>query len=56
MNVISAPVYDHNGKQAMVASLYIADDLTDAEITTRAKALVSTADGITEHIGGTKPF
>lgn len=55
VNVISAPVYDHNGKQAMVASLYIADDLTDAEITTRAKALVLTADGITEHIGGVKP-
>lgn len=55
VNVISAPVYDHNAKQAMVASLYIGTDLTDAEISTRAHALVRTADDITAHIGGVKP-
>lgn len=55
VNVISAPVYDHNGGQAMVASMYIGADLTDAEISEQARALVATADEITEHIGGIKP-
>ena len=55
ISVISAPVYDHHQRQVMVASLHIGSALTDAEITKRARALVTTADILTTQLGGTKP-
>jgi DNA-binding IclR family transcriptional regulator len=55
VSVISAPVYDHHRRQVMVASLHVADSLTDAEITRRAKDLLATADALTAQLGGSKP-
>ena len=55
ISVISAPVFDHHQRQAMVVSLQIGRALTDAEITKLAKALTATADVITRRLGGAKP-
>lgn len=55
ISVISAPVYDHYQRQVMVASLHIGKSLTDNEISERARALVATADAVTQLLGGTKP-
>jgi DNA-binding IclR family transcriptional regulator len=55
ISVISAPVYDHYGRQVMVASMHIGKSLTDNEITDRARALVATADAVTKQLGGIKP-
>ena len=54
ISVISAPVYDHHQRQAMVASLQIGEGLIDTEITERARALVATADALTAQLGGVK--
>ena len=56
ISVISAPVYDHHRRQVMVVSLQIGKALTDNEIRERAKALVATADAVTEQLGGTAPL
>ena len=56
ISVISAPVFDHHHRQAMVVSLQIGRALTDDEIRERAKALVATADVVTEQLGGTAPL
>lgn len=55
ISVISAPVYDHYQRQIMVASMHIGKALTDNEISERARALVATADTVTEQLGGAKP-
>ncbi|WP_326545027.1 helix-turn-helix domain-containing protein [Mycolicibacterium sp. ND9-15] len=55
ISVISAPVYDHYRRQVMVASMHIGKSLTDNEIAARARALVATADAVTEQLGGVKP-
>jgi DNA-binding IclR family transcriptional regulator len=55
VSVISAPVYDHHLRQAMVVSLQIGRALTDAEIARHARGLVATADALTAQLGGTKP-
>jgi DNA-binding IclR family transcriptional regulator len=55
ISVISAPVYDHHQRQAMVASLQIGRPLTDAEITERARGLMAAADTLTAQLGGVKP-
>jgi DNA-binding IclR family transcriptional regulator len=55
ISVISAPVYDHHHRQAMVASLQIGRALTDAEITERARGLMAAADVLTAQLGGVKP-
>ncbi len=55
VSVISAPVYDHHHRQAMVVSLQIGRALTDFEIAKHAKGLVATADALTTQLGGTKP-
>ncbi len=55
VSVISAPVFDHHQRQAMVVSLQIGHALTDAEIAKRARRLVATADTLTATLGGTKP-
>jgi DNA-binding IclR family transcriptional regulator len=55
ISVISAPVYDHHQRQAMVASLQIGRALTDAEITERARGLMAAADALTAQLGGVKP-
>lgn len=55
ISVISAPVFDHHQRQAMVVSLQIGRALTDAEIVKRARALMATAAALTSRLGGTKP-
>jgi DNA-binding IclR family transcriptional regulator len=55
ISVISAPVYDHHGRQAMVVSLQIGRALTDVEITERARGLMAAADALTTQLGGVKP-
>jgi DNA-binding IclR family transcriptional regulator len=55
ISVISAPVYDHHQRQAMVASLRIGKALRDSEIIERARGLVATADTLTRQLGGIKP-
>ncbi len=55
ISVISAPVYDHHQRQAMVASLQIGRALTDAEITGHARGLIAAADTLTAQLGGVKP-
>lgn len=55
VSVISAPVYDHHGCQAMVVSLQIGRALTDAEIATNARGLMVSADALTAQLGGHKP-
>jgi DNA-binding IclR family transcriptional regulator len=56
ISVISAPVYDHYGRQVMVASMHIGKALTDNEIGERATALMATADAVTVQLGGTAPL
>jgi DNA-binding IclR family transcriptional regulator len=55
ISVISAPVYDHHQRQAMVVSLHAQRALTDTEITKWARGLLRTADALTAQLGGTKP-
>ena len=55
VSVISAPVYDHHHRQAMVVSLQIGRALTDSEIGKHARGLVATADSLTAQLGGSKP-
>lgn len=55
ISVISAPVFDHDRRQAMVASLHVGKPLTDNEIRERARALIDTADAVTRQLGGSKP-
>ncbi len=55
ISVISAPVFDHHQRQAMVVSLQIGRALTDSEIAKRARALKATADVVTGRLGGAKP-
>ncbi|MET9325579.1 helix-turn-helix domain-containing protein [Tsukamurella sp. NPDC003166] len=55
VSVISAPVYDADGAQAMVASLYVSDELDERAIDERASALIAAADRVTVRIGGHKP-
>ena len=55
ISVISAPVFDHHGHQAMVVSLQIGRALTDAEIGGHARGLLATARALTERLGGARP-
>ncbi len=55
ISVISAPVYDHHRRQAMVVSLQIGRAMTDSEIARHARGLTATADALTAGLGGSKP-
>ncbi|GFG70909.1 transcriptional regulator [Mycolicibacter senuensis] len=55
ISVISAPVYDHHQRQAMVVSLHAERALTDAEITKWARGLLRTANALTGQLGGSTP-
>ncbi|MCK5756355.1 MAG: helix-turn-helix domain-containing protein [Mycobacterium sp.] len=55
ISVISAPVFDHYRRQVMVVSMQVGKALTDNEIRERARAVVMTADAVTQQLGGTKP-
>jgi hypothetical protein len=53
VSVISAPVFDHHRRQAMVVSLQIGRALSDAEITRCARGLTNAAATLTAQLGGT---
>jgi DNA-binding IclR family transcriptional regulator len=55
ISVISAPVYDHHRRQAMVVSLQIGRALTDTEIGKRARGLMAAAATLTAQLGGVNP-
>jgi len=55
ISVISAPIFDHHQRQAMVVSLHAHRGLTDSEITRWARGLMRAADALTAQLGGTKP-
>jgi DNA-binding IclR family transcriptional regulator len=55
ISVISAPVFDHHRRQAMVVSLQIGRALSDAEIVKHANGLVGTAAELTRRLGGQLP-
>jgi DNA-binding IclR family transcriptional regulator len=52
VSVISAPVFDHHGRQAMVVSLQIGRTLTDTEIGRHAQGLMTCAAALTAQLGG----
>jgi DNA-binding IclR family transcriptional regulator len=52
VSVISAPVYDHHRRQAMVVSLQIGRALSDGEITKCARGLMTAASTLTAQLGG----
>ena len=52
VSVISAPVFDHHRRQAMVVSLQIGRSLSDAEITRCARDLTTAAATLTAQLGG----
>ena len=55
ISVIAAPVFDHHQRQVMVLSLQIGRALTDAEISKRARGLVTAAATLTTQLGGSQP-
>jgi DNA-binding IclR family transcriptional regulator len=55
VSVISAPVFDHHGRQAMVVSLQIGRPLADSEITAHAQGLMTAAAKLTAQLGGLRP-
>jgi DNA-binding IclR family transcriptional regulator len=54
VSVISAPVFDHHRRQAMVVSLQIGRALSDAEIGRCARGLTAAAATLTAQLGGTR--
>ena len=52
ISVISAPVFDHHHRQAMVVSLRIGRAVTDAEIGRLARGVVDTAQVLTRRLSG----
>jgi DNA-binding IclR family transcriptional regulator len=54
-HLLAAPTYGSDGRQEMVLTLYVGDSITGAEITRRGKALMATADAVTEAVGGVRP-
>lgn len=55
ISVLSAPVYDHDQRQAMVVSLHAHRSLSDAEIAEWGHGLLHTADTLTSQLSGIQP-
>jgi DNA-binding IclR family transcriptional regulator len=55
ISVISAPVFDHHRRQAMVVSLQLGRPMTDTEIVKNARGLVAAATALTNRLGGITP-
>ncbi|QDQ97047.1 IclR family transcriptional regulator [Tomitella fengzijianii] len=56
VNVIAAPVFDAAGRQAMVVTLHVGDEISRDEIERRAAALRGTAAAVTAELHGSDPF
>ncbi|TSD93913.1 helix-turn-helix domain-containing protein [Skermania sp. ID1734] len=55
VNLIAAPVFSPDGRQAMVLTLHVGGAKTLAEIELRGKALRMVADAVTAEMGGREP-
>ncbi|BBZ30497.1 transcriptional regulator [Mycolicibacterium madagascariense] len=54
ISVVSAPVFDHHHRQAMVVSLRIGRAVTDVEIGRLARGVVDTAEVLTRRLSGAR--
>ena len=52
VSVIAAPAYDGAGRQSMVLTLYVGEEVSGAQIRRRARALVAAAAAVTAEVGG----
>lgn len=55
VNLIAAPAYDADGRQALVLTLYVGASITGAEIGERGAALTAAAEAVTAEMGGRRP-
>jgi DNA-binding IclR family transcriptional regulator len=55
ISVISAPVFDHHRRQAMVVSLQLARTMTDTEITRHSRGVLAAAAALTAQLNGRDP-
>ncbi|SDE47666.1 IclR family transcriptional regulator [Rhodococcus tukisamuensis] len=55
VSLIAAPVYDADGRQALVLTLDVGGSITGSEIARRGKALAAAADAVTAEVGGRWP-
>jgi hypothetical protein len=55
ISVISAPVFDHHGRQAMVVSLQLGRPMTDTEITSHSRGVLTAAAALTARLNGRDP-
>lgn len=56
VNVIAAPAFDADGRQALVLTLHVGAEIAGTEIEQRAAALRRTAQAVTAELCGTDPF
>jgi DNA-binding IclR family transcriptional regulator len=54
-HLLAAPTYGSDGRQEMVLTLYVGESITGAEIARRGRALMATAEAVTEETGGVAP-
>ena len=54
-HLLAAPTFGIDGRQEMVLTLYVGEAITGAEISRRGKALMATAEAVTEEVGGVPP-
>jgi hypothetical protein len=52
ISVISAPVFDHHRRQAMVVSLQLGRPMTDSEITKHSRGVLKAAAALTAQLNG----
>jgi DNA-binding IclR family transcriptional regulator len=55
ISVISAPVFDHHRRQAMVVSLQLGRTMTDTEITRHSRGVLAAAAALTGQLNGRDP-
>jgi DNA-binding IclR family transcriptional regulator len=55
ISVISAPVFDHHRRQAMVVSLQLGRPMTDTEIAKHARGVLTAAAALTAQLSGRDP-
>lgn len=55
ISVISAPVFDHHRRQAMVVSLQLGRPMTDSEITRHSRGVLAAAAALTAQLNGREP-
>ncbi|MGY0500311.1 helix-turn-helix domain-containing protein [Nocardia sp. FBN12] len=56
VSLLAAPVFDSDGRQSMVLSVYVGGAISNLEIAKRASALKAVAAAVTADVGGRNPF